>query len=160
MSRPIRAVVALSMLAAAGCASLQGKGGGPDPSPRYSPAEVVRIVVEALRENDAEDRGIAVVFRFASPENRSATGPFSRFAAMIRGPLFEPMLNHVSAFYDDIEVAGELARQQVAVATPGGWVVIYSFLLRRQPSGEYAGCWMTEGVTVVNAARLPQGRPA
>ena len=139
---------------------MRGGARGPDPSPGYSPGEVVRILVEALRENDADDRGIAVVFRFASPENRSVTGPLSRFAAMIRSPLYEPMLNHVSAFYDEMEVAGEFARQQVAFATPGGWAVIYSFLLRRQPSGEYAGCWMTERVTIVNAVRLPQGRPA
>jgi hypothetical protein len=159
MERTLGAAAALSILLVSGCASTRGRAEGPDPSPRYSPAEVVRIVVQALQGNDAEDRGIATVFRFASPENRSVTGPLPRFAAMIRSPLYQAMLNHVSAFYDDMEVAGDLARQQVAFATPTGWAVTYVFLLKRQEAGEYAGCWMTERVTVVNIVRLPQGRP-
>ena len=161
MAGRISAVSAVIVVALAGCASApEPRGSGPEPSPRSSPADVVRIQVDALRENGEDDRGIEIVFRFASPANRSATGPLPRFAAMIRGPLFYPMLNHVSALYDDVEVSGELARQQVAVATRDGWVVVYTFLLRRQSEGVYTGCWMTEGVTAVNAFRLPHGTAA
>ena len=76
MTRLVRAAVALWIVFASGCASMGSKAQGPAPSPGYSPGEVVQILVEALRENDADDSGIAVVFRFASPENRSVTGPF------------------------------------------------------------------------------------
>ena len=88
--------------------------------------------MDALRNNADDDRGIEIVFRFASPANRSATGPLPRFTAMIRGPVFQPMLNHLSAVYDDVELVGDLARQQVAIATRDGWVVVYAFVLRRQ----------------------------
>jgi hypothetical protein len=148
-------------LALGACASAPAtRVEGPVPSPRYSPEEVVRIQVDALRDNDGDDRGIAIVFRFASPATRSATGPLPRFAAMIRSPIYQPMLNHLSAVYDDTQVVGDLARQQVAIATRDGRVFVYAFILRRQTEGRYAGCWMTEGVAAVSVIRLPHGEPA
>lgn len=161
MTGRMSAVAALIVAVLAGCRSAPvPQAAGPEPSPRFSPADVVRIQVDALKENGEGDQGIEIVFRFASPANRSVTGPLPRFAAMIRSPLYQPMVNHLAARYDDVEVSGELARQQVAIATRDGWVVVYVFLLRRQTEGAYAGCWMTEGVTAVNAFRLPQGRTA
>ncbi len=156
-----RIAAAVWIVVLAGCASAPARRvEGPVPSPRYSPEEVVRIQVDALRNNDDDDRGIEIVFRFASPANRSATGPLPRFAAMIRGPVYHPMLNHLSAVYDDMQVAGDLAMQQVAIASRDERVFVYAFILRRQKEGPYTGCWMTEGVTVVNVLRLPHGEPA
>jgi hypothetical protein len=122
------------------------------PVPELLPEEVVAIQMRALQLNDDADRGIAVVFRFASPQNRQSTGPLSRFSSMIKNGPYAPMLNYVSATFEDPLVRGDEAMQRVSVTGADGLVVDYVFLLSRQPSDPYANCWMTDGV-VIEAVR-------
>ena len=117
------------------------------PDPGLSPGDVVRIQLEALGSNDAADAGIAVAFRFASPANRASTGPFPRFAAMIRNGPYALMLDFRSATYGPVEVVGGRARQRVTLAGPSGSAT-YRFYLSRQTRAPYEGCWMTDAVTV------------
>ena len=37
---------------------------------------------------------MARVFGFASPENQAATGPVERFEALLRNPMYRPLLEH------------------------------------------------------------------
>jgi hypothetical protein len=117
------------------------------PNSDYSPEQVVRIVIEALKINDEanNDNGIATVFEFASPGNRSNTGPLPRFARMIKLG-FPDMLNHSDARYDPMEVSGNTAVQAVWLLTPSGDEVGYAFQLGKQQGGDYANMWMTEAV--------------
>ncbi len=117
------------------------------PDPGLSPGDVVRIQLEALGSNDATDAGIAVAYRFASPANRKSTGPFPRFAAMIRNGPYAPMLDYRSAAYGPVEVVGDRARQRVALAGPFGSVT-YRFYLSRQTRTPFENCWMTDAVIV------------
>jgi hypothetical protein len=80
----------------------------------------MKLQVQALRLNDAEDRGIEIVSRFASPDNRRFTGPLPRFTAMLHGPRYRPMLNHRAADFGLVQIEGAVARQRVRVATEGG----------------------------------------
>src|SRR3954451_2111401 len=66
------------------------------PARSLSPGEVVKIVMNALRDNDAKDGGIAITFDFASPQNKKVTGPLERFVPMVKTPAYAPMLNHKS----------------------------------------------------------------
>ena len=118
------------------------------PSPSLSPNDVVRIQLEALQRNDESDGdgGIATVFQFASPANRSMTGPFDRFVELVKTPEYRPMLNHRRAEPGPLITSGDLAEQRVTITTAGGDRVAYVFVLARQREGAYAGCWMTEGV--------------
>ena len=125
------------------------------PEPELRPDEVVRIQLEALRRNDAEDRGIAVAFRFASPENRRSTGPLARFASMIRNGPYRLMLGYLTAEYEPVERQGERARQRVTLV--GAEISIaYVFYLSRQAEGPCEGCWMTDAVFLDTVP----GRPA
>ena len=118
------------------------------PSPNLSAGEVVRIQLEALRANDEldGDGGSATVFQFASPSNRSLTGPFDRFVELVKTPEYRPMLNHRRAERGPLITSGDLAEQRVLITTAAGDNVAYVFVLARQREGVYAGCWMTEGV--------------
>jgi hypothetical protein len=118
------------------------------PSPALTPGDVVRIQLEALQRNDEEDGdgGIATVFQFASPANRSMTGPFDRFVELVKTPEYRPMLNHRRAEPGPLITSGDLAEQRVLITTGAGDRVAYVFVLARQREGAYAGCWMTEGV--------------
>ena len=123
---------------------------GPLPTAQRSAADVVQIVVTALKQNDPVNgnQGIATVYHFASPGNRRVTGPYPRFLAMIYQG-FPEMLNHLESRFDPIEVSGDIAVQTVWLLTRYGEERGYLFQLGRQQSGEYAGMWMTEAVIPV-----------
>ncbi len=118
------------------------------PDPSLSPRDVVSIQVEALRNNDKpyEDRGIEVTFSFASPANRRVTGPIERFAAMVRHPMYAPMINHRGANFENLMIEGDIARVDVILTARNGVHLGYRFTLSRQHGNEYEGSWMTDSV--------------
>lgn len=121
------------------------------PGPGLSPGDVIRIQLQALRNNDEQDRGIAVAFRFASPANRANTGPLSRFIAMIeRGP-YALMLDFRHADYGPVETVADQARQRVTL-TGARTSTTYWFFLSRQSEAPCAGCWMTDAVYIEPSA--------
>ncbi len=119
-----------------------------EPDPSLSPHDVVSIQIEALRNNDTpyENRGIEVTFNFASPANRRMTGPLERFKAMVRNPIYGPMINHRAARYENLVVEGESARVDVILYSKDGEYLGYRFILSRQHGNRYAGSWMTDAV--------------
>lgn len=119
----------------------------PEPSPDLSPAEVVRIQVEALKRNDdpTPGAGIATAFRFASPGNRAATGPLPRFDRMVRAG-YADLLGFARAEYGDLTVTGDRAVAAVTLVQRDGRRVTYGFALSRQTAGDCLGCWMTDAV--------------
>jgi hypothetical protein len=131
----------------------------PVPDPKYSAADVVGIVLHALQHNDepAPDHGIAVTFAFASPANREATGPLDRFTLLVKNPEYRTMLRARSVHRDPIDVSGAHARQRVTVVGANGETRVFIFLLSKQLSGPYNGCWMTDGVMREPAPTLPPG---
>ena len=138
-------------------AMLAGRRSDPDPSPEWSPAEVIRLQVEALQHNDTPhpDAGIATAYRFASPGNRAATGPLARFAAMVHGPTYRDLLNASQVDFGRIRVEGDRAVQEVTVIRPDGRRATFAFGLSRQADGPWAGCWMTDAV--VPGLQAPSG---
>ena len=142
--------LAFSLLTAAMILCSSASRAGDDqlvPGPQYSPQQVVKIVIEALRDNDASknDDGIATVYKFASPGNRSSTGPLARFSNMIKRG-FPDMLNHSEARYDTMEITGDTAVQAVWLLTPSGKEVGYAFQVSKQKGGDYSDMWMTDAV--------------
>ena len=119
------------------------------PSPELSPQDVVKIQVEALKNNDREDTGIEITFRFASPANKQVTGPLSRFKQMVRDPAYRPMLNHKLAEFEPITISGDTATQRVTIIERNGQAAVYLFSLSRQDLSTCQGCWMTDSVLFV-----------
>ncbi len=118
-----------------------------EPAPEYGPQEVVRIQLEALRNNDDQDRGIALAFRFASPANRRITGPLPRFARMIKEEPYDLMLHYEEARFGPLEEESNSARMRVMLIDEGA-VRQYVFQLSRRPFAPCEGCWMTDSVLV------------
>lgn len=115
------------------------------PNQDYTPQQVISIVVNSLQKNTLANEGIATVFRFASPENKSATGPLSRFTQMLKRG-FPDMLNHKGVRYDAIDIVGDMAVQAVWLQTQSGAEFGYAFQLRKQRGGMHDGMWMTDAV--------------
>jgi hypothetical protein len=115
------------------------------PAPELAPEQVVRIQLNALRHNDAQNRGIEVAFRFASPDNKLSTGPLPRFISMIQQGPYSLMLAYENVAYHPVEVVEDQARQRVTLIG-SGLAIDYEFYLSRQTQGACRGCWMTDAV--------------
>jgi hypothetical protein len=118
----------------------------PTPDPSLSAVDVVRIQMRALQTNGATDQGIRITFGFASPSNKRVTGPFERFAQMIKSPPYDAMLNAQAVEFGALQMSDGRAMQEVLVATADGETAAYLFMLRRQTEAPVEGCWMTEAV--------------
>jgi len=124
--------------------------GLPTPDPAAGPEAVVDLQLEALADNDdpVENAGIKTAYNLASPANRRATGPLDRFVAMVRGPRYAPMVDHVEAVGEPVERDDRRATRRGTVTGPDGRTVTYRFALSEQSGGEFAGCWLTDSVAV------------
>lgn len=123
------------------------------PSPELSPEEVVEIQMEAFSNNDEDDTGVAIAFRFASPQNKEMTGPLSRFSTMMRTPAYRPMLTAEQIEYGATAVRERVARVVVTTVASDGERRSYEFLLGKQRMGEFEGAWMTEAVRIMTEAQ-------
>ncbi len=153
MKKILQLTVLLVVLAAPAGASHLSQT---EPDPSLSPEDVVSIQIEALQQNDTpyEDRGIEVTFNFASPTNKRVTGPLERFKAMVRGPIYGPMINHRSAEYVNVRVEGDFAQVDVILQSKDGQYLGYRFRLSRQHDNQFEGSWMTDAVSRFNIVSL------
>jgi len=131
----------------------------PEPSPDLTPEEVVRKQVEALSTNDSPhpDAGIKAAFAFASPANKSATGPLERFKTLFDNSTYGPMVGHMSAEYSEVQVDEDVARIGVILTTAEGTRVGYLFQLAKQASPPHEGCWMTDAVVPIDVSDRSNG---
>lgn len=136
--------------------SVHADAGATQPNPHLSPEQVVRIVIEALKTNDPskDDDGIATVFEFASPGNKSSTGPLPRFTKMIKGG-FSQMLNHVDSEFGPMDIDENTALQAVWLTTRSGQQIGYVFQIGKQLGGEFNDMWMTESVWPIGERKPP-----
>jgi hypothetical protein len=120
----------------------------PKPNVKWSVPEVVGIVLSALQHNDAPspDHGIATAYLFASPENHRMTGPLDRFILLVKNPVYRSMLGYRSMRREAPIIDGRFARQRVTLIGASGERADYIFMLSKQTTGDYKGCWMTDGV--------------
>jgi hypothetical protein len=129
----------------------------PRPSLQHQPADVVRIVIEALANNDEPfaDAGIATTFAFASPANKANTGPLLRFTQMVKNPAYAIMIDHLEHEFSEVVQMGNKAYQMVRILDASGAEVIFAFRLGLQQDGEFAGMWMTDAVWPVASGDIP-----
>ncbi len=125
------------------------------PSPDLNPSEVIRIQVEALRNNSLLDEGIELTYRFASPGNKRVTGPLVRFTAMVRSAPYDRLLNHRSARYGPLAVSDGQAYQRVMITDSQGEEIAYHWVMSRQSEGQFKDCWMTDAVIPVQTPGQP-----
>lgn len=130
-----------------------------EPTPDLSPRAVVEAQLSALAHNDSPkpNTGIAVAFRFASPANQQATGPLTKFIGIVRSEAYAPMINHRRVEIGQPLVNGGEATIPVMVDAADGRLAAYLFRLRRQQSGPYRNCWMTDGVELIGIKDPPRG---
>jgi hypothetical protein len=146
-----------SMATAGGAPPASQPAAPQSPSPELRPQEVVRIIVEALRRNDANDSGIRTTWNFASPGNKLVTGPLERFIPLVKNPLYAPLLHYQSVRYGELRNSDTQAAQLVELTSSSGSHAWYLFELTKQSDGPLRNCWMTDGVMRVRPQRPAPG---
>ena len=147
------------VLALIGCLACSAAYAGelvrPDPS--IAPAEVVAIQLMGLKNNDLieTDFGIRQTWNFAHPKNRNVTGPFPRFAQMLKGPGYSVLLNHKShEIRNGMNASNGKAHDDenkrhfdVFMETAKGDVLYFSWIVQKVATGQFKDCWMTVSVS-------------
>ena len=134
------------------------EGALPQPGVDLLPQDVVRIVIDALADNDRPftDAGIATTFVFASPANKVNTGPLPKFTQMIRTPAYGIMIDHDEHEFSEVVLMGNNAYQMVKISGSNGVEVIFAFRLSQQQGGEFDEMWMTDAVWPVATGDIPE----
>lgn len=132
-----------------------------EPGAALTPADVVNSQLKALQHNDtpAKDSGIATAFKFASPSNKSLTGPLEHFALLLKNPTYKPLLNHRSAEFGPVKIFEGVAHMRVTLVDSEGARAVYVFILSKQTDGPCKGCWMTDGVMKVEEKQEERNVP-
>lgn len=130
------------------------------PAPELSPREVVGTQVEALRGCLESEADLWQCYVFASPANRSVTGPIDRFARMLVAPTYQPLVEAETTIVGSQEVRGDVATVLVTVTDANKRVASYRFYLSRQTTGRIEGCWMTDGVIAADSPRRSPTNPS
>ena len=130
----------------------------PQPGVDLLPQDVVRIVINALANNDKPfaDAGIATTFAFASPANKVNTGPLDKFTQMVKNDVYGIMVDHVESNFSKVVYDNNNAYQLVQVKGKNGIEIVFAFRLSKQLDGEFEGMWMTDAVWPVGDAMVPQ----
>ena len=119
------------------------------PHPEMAPIDVVRIQLEALQNNDSPsvDFGIRQTWAFAHPDNRAVTGPYDRFATMIRNPAYEPLLNHKRHTITEQNRSTKWIQFKVLMEDEDGQVLGFAWVVKKATTAPFENCWMTTGVS-------------
>lgn len=128
------------------------------PDPVYSPADVVRIQVEALGKFRDDPLAIAQCYRFASPANRAVTGPMTQFARMVLGSDYRPLVIQENSLIGVPNIRGDRAAVLASVVDEDRNLSIYCFYLSKQTDAEHLGCWMTDSVIRVPPMEEPPSK--
>ncbi len=119
------------------------------PDPNILPKRVVEIQLRALQQNDrpTPDFGIVQTWTFAHPRNKRMTGPIERFTAMIKGPNYQMMINHLEHIIKPVVLTNNHAIFDVSIITKSELTASFKWEVSKVQSGANQGSWMTTSVS-------------
>ena len=120
------------------------------PSTDIKPDQVIKIQLQSLMKNDTPylDKGIEQTWEFAHPSNQRFTGPLSRFKEMIKGDLYNMLVNHFG--HEIIEIYNEDNRAGYEVTILSADKRYFKFRWQVEKfldSGPLKNCWLTTVVS-------------
>ena len=118
------------------------------PNKNLSAYDVVKIQLEALKNNDADDKGIMQTWLFAHPENKKMTGPYPRFRIMLYDVHYRILLNHYSHKIDLIMNTESKYVYGVKVLSEDKQQFFYEWHLSKGNEKNCTNCWFTTAVSM------------
>ena len=120
------------------------------PNNSILPAEVIKIQLVALKNNDREfkDSGIEQTWNFAHPNNKKNTGPLPNFKMMIKGNSYKMLLNHLSHTITELGSSNEWAQFEVIILDKEKIYHKFNWQVEKLTTeGPLQGCWLTTVVS-------------
>jgi len=118
--------------------------------PQMSANDIISLQMNALQSNNKYDNGIKIAFKYASDENKIATGPYPRFSRMVKNDMYKHLLRSKkwSFVKNTIEkVKDENYSRMVKVKSSyDNKEYIYRFSLSRQIPSLF---WRTDSVELI-----------
>ena len=120
------------------------------PNNAILPAEVVKIQLTGLKNNDKEfqDSGIEQTWNFAHPNNKKVTGPLDNFKRMIKGDSYQMMINHLSHTITKLGESDNWAQFEVIILDKDKIYHKFNWQVEKYTiDGDLKDCWLTTMVS-------------
>ena len=121
-----------------------------NPNSSIKPAEVVKIQLTGLKNNDKEfqDSGIEQTWNFAHPNNKRVTGPLDNFKRMIKGDSYQMMINHLSHTITKLGESENWAQFEVIILDKDKIYHKFNWQVEKYTiDGDLKDCWLTTMVS-------------
>ena len=121
-----------------------------NPSSDIKPAEVVRIQLTGLQNNDSKfkDSGIEQTWNFAHPNNKKVTGPLENFKRMIKGDTYQMMIDHLSHTITQLGSSDKWAQFEVVILDKNKIYHKFNWQVEKYTlEGAFKNCWLTTMVS-------------
>ena len=119
-----------------------------EPNKRLEPYDVVKIQLEALKNNNKDDNGIKQTWLFAHPDNKKITGPYERFRIMIYGQQYKFLLNHSSHKINLITNSPNRFIYRIEILSEKKQLFFYEWHVQKGSEEKCKNCWFTSAVSI------------
>ena len=118
-----------------------------EPNKKFEPYDVVKIQLEALKNNNKDDNGIKQTWLFAHPDNKKITGPYERFRIMIYGQQYKFLLNHSSHKINLITNSANKFIYRIEILSDKKQLFFYEWHVQKGSDEKCKNCWFTSAVS-------------
>ena len=118
------------------------------PAENLSAYDVIKIQLNALKNNDKNDTGIKQTWLFAHPDNKKITGPYERFRIMIYGAQYRSLLNHSSHKINLIMNTPNKHIFKIEILAKDKQLLFYEWHVQKASEKNCKDCWFTSGVSM------------
>ena len=118
------------------------------PNKKLLPYDVVKIQLEALKNNNKNDDGIKITWLFAHPDNKKITGPYERFRIMIYGQQYRQLLNHESHEINLMMNTLNAHMFRIKILTKEKQLLFYEWQVQKATEKNCIDCWFTSSVSI------------
>ena len=118
------------------------------PNKKLKPYDVVKIQLEALKNNNKDDNGIKQTWLFAHPDNKKITGPYERFRIMIYGQQYKFLLNHSSHKINLITNSPNKFIYRIEILSDKKQLFFYEWHVQKGSEEKCKNCWFTSAVSI------------
>ena len=119
-----------------------------EPNKKLEPYDVVKIQLEALKNNNKDDNGIKQTWLFAHPDNKKITGPYERFRIMIYGQQYKFLLNHSSHKINLITNSPNKFIYRIEILSDKKQLFFYEWHVQKGSEENCKNCWFTSAVSI------------
>ena len=118
------------------------------PNKQLEPYDVVKIQLEALKNNNEKDNGIKQTWLFAHPDNKKVTGPYERFKTMIYGEQYKFLINHSSHKIRLVAKDSNTFIYRIEILTSKKQLIFYEWHVQKGSDETCENCWFTSSVSM------------